>query len=640
MTKFWQISLLLGIIMSFLPQTGNSQNIAFLKPVRVNGGSYVSINDSLVYFQNDTVIYVSDSYLPQDTGTYNKTLVFYDSLKARAERKGFTKLLYDLVVVPPSKPDSSIVKEKSVESFTSLKGKTIRHIIYKRLNAFGSTLTDPETSLKNEKSYFLNNTHIKTRQRIIRNYLLFEETDSLEPLKISESERLLRKLSYIYDARIVAIPVSNEEVDVMVITKDVYSLGLETDIKSLKVGKVSALSKNLFGLGHELEINTLYDYEVYNSTGFGASYKLKNIGRTLIDATFKYQNAFNIRNTGLNISRDFLTAYTKYAGGLSLNETYVLEDLDTLVIPEPIQFTNFDIWLGRSYLIDKSSFTRAVISGRYIRNNVWRKPDLSENSYYEYQKYDLYLASFSLVSQQFYKSNLIYNYGRSEDIPYGGILALTYGKEYNEVDIRDYISVESAFGGMLPGNGYMYGRVLLSTFTRDNTTEQGQVQMDLKYISDLYDLNSFKLRLFSNINYTRGFYRYDNEYLSIGEGYGIRGFKNDSLFPTQRIYLNLEAVAFSKAFFYGFRFAVFGFADMVLFSDNELFYKYDNFVSGFGIGLRVRNNNLIFNTFEIRFGVYPGAPPYSNISYLNISGERLLNPPGFDPHAPSVSRFR
>ncbi|MDT8400430.1 MAG: hypothetical protein RQ743_01950 [Bacteroidales bacterium] len=639
MARFRQILLPLWIIMTLFALPAHSQNNAFLKAVRVAGGSYVSINDSLVYFKNDTVIYISDSYLPQDTNVYKQTLIFYDSLKAKAGRKNFTKILYDLVVVPPAIVSPSGITRREVDQFVDHSGKIIRNIYIRRLNAFGTTINDPEASIENESEYFLNKTHLKTREYIIRNYLVIEENDSLVPLKISESERILRQLPFIYDARIIIIPVSSTEVDLMVITKDIYSLGLTAEIKSFNVGTVSVFDKNLLGFGHELEIKIPYDYEKYNSVGFGTAYTLKNISQTMIDLKLEYKNAFKRKQAGFNASRKFFSPYTKYAGGLSVNEIYVLEDLDTLASPEPVEFNNFDLWLGRSFLID-NNFTRAVISGRYINNNVWNRPEITSNSYYVYQKYKMYLASFSLVSQRFYKTNLIYNYGRNEDIPYGGILAITYGKEYNEFDTRDYLAIESAFGDFMPNNGYLYGRGIFSTFIKDNVTEQGLLRLNFKYISDLHNLRSYKLRLFGTLDYTRGFKRFNDEYLSIGDDYGIRGFKNDSLFPDQRLYLNLEAVAFSKAFIYGFRFAFFGFADMVLFSKDKIFYEYDNLVSGFGVGLRIRNENLIFNTFQIRFGIYPGAPPNSIMRYIDIAGERLLNPPGFDPGAPGISRFR
>ncbi|HCC71481.1 MAG TPA: hypothetical protein DEQ09_10085, partial [Bacteroidales bacterium] len=77
-----------------------------------------------------------------------------------------------------------------------------------------------------------------------------------------------------------------------------------------------------------------------------------------------------------------------------------------------------------------------------------------------------------------------------------------------------------------------------------------------------------------------------------------------------------------------------------LYSNNKEFYDHGNFVSGFGLGLRIRNNNLIFNTVQIRFGIYPGPPSNSSLHYIDIDGERLLNPPGFDPEAPGISKYR
>jgi len=630
--------LLLGVIMSLCTISSNAQNPAFMKPVRVAGGSFVSINDSLVYFQNDTVIYISDTYMPQDTGAYQRTLVFYDSLKAKAGRKNLTKLLYDLVVIPPAAAGSKNMNEENPVQYIDYSGKLIRNIYVKRLNAFGTSLNNPESSLENESENFLNRTHIKTREYIIRNYLLLEENDSLFPYSVSESERILRQLPFIYDARIIVIPVSEDEVDLMVITKDVYSIGLMADIRSIEVGKVSVMDKNLLGFGHEFVIEIPYNYSEYNSTGFGAAYTIKNISQTMMDVKLQYINAFKKRLAGFNLSRKFFTPYTKFAGGLSVNEAYIMEDLDTMIIPEPVEYNNFDIWLGRSYLLD-DNYTRVVFSGRYVNNNVWNRPEINSNSYYQYQKYKLYLASLSLVSQRFYKSNLIYNFGRSEDIPYGGILELSYGKEFNEFDRRDYIKVNAAFGNFVPDAGYFYWKGLLSTFVKDNTAEQGQVSSNIRYISDLYNLKSYKLRFFATLDYTRGFKRFSDESLVIGDNYGIRGFKNDSLFPDQRLYLNLEAIAFSKAFIYGFRFAFFSFADVVLFSKDRIFEQ-DRLVSGFGIGLRIRNESLIFNTFQIRFGIYPGAPPNSVMRNIHIDGERLLNPPGFDPGPPGISTFR
>ena len=101
------------ILYCLVTDFSTAQKNIFLKPVRVEKGSYVNINDSLVYFNKDTVIYVSNSYMPEDTNAYKQTIIFYDSLKARAQKKKFTSFLYDVVVIPPARLNPSKINKKN-----------------------------------------------------------------------------------------------------------------------------------------------------------------------------------------------------------------------------------------------------------------------------------------------------------------------------------------------------------------------------------------------------------------------------------------------------------------------------------------------------------------------------------------------
>ena len=87
----------------------------------------------------------------------------------------------------------------------------------------------------------------------------FRKVRKLSPLSLSDNERILRQLPYIEDARIVLLPVSDEEADVVVFTKDVYSLGGTYEYKGLKSGSVSVFDKNIFGLGQEFGLDMPFD---------------------------------------------------------------------------------------------------------------------------------------------------------------------------------------------------------------------------------------------------------------------------------------------------------------------------------------------------------------------------------------------
>jgi hypothetical protein len=65
-----------------------------------------------------------------------------------------------------------------------------------------------------------------------------------------------------------------------------------------------------------------------------------------------------------------------------------------------------------------------------------------------------------------------------------------------------------------------------------------------------------------------------------------------------------------------------------------------NIISGIGIGIRIRNDNLVLNTLQVRLGFFPNPPQYSKISNLTVSGEQLLRPSNFDSGPPAIIPFR
>src|ERR1700730_10849456 len=69
-----------------------------------------------------------------------------------------------------------------------------------------------------------NRLHIRTKHSTIKAQLLFASGEKYRARKLAETERALRLLSYIYDARIVPVRYADGKVDVKVITKDVWTL--------------------------------------------------------------------------------------------------------------------------------------------------------------------------------------------------------------------------------------------------------------------------------------------------------------------------------------------------------------------------------------------------------------------------------
>jgi hypothetical protein len=618
-----------------------SQNISETDTIiKISPGAFIQIRDSISFFSNDSLLRLPASMIPAGINRKDKNIVFFDSLKVKASKFQLTKKLYDIVIVTPDTVDKKRITGTSEAGFTKYSGKKIRNIDIQRLNVFGVNINNPASIEPNKIENILNKTHVNTNEKIVRKNLLFTEGDTISPLTLSDNERILRQLSYIDDARIIIVPVSDDEVDIVVLTKDVYSLGGSFSYDGLKKGSVSLFEKNIIGMGHEFGVDIPYDASSLDSPGFGVHYIVDNIRKSFINLNLFYLNGLGEKTYGFNLNRRLISSTTKYAGGISVRQMYTSTKLDTLPVPAPLKYNLQDYWLLRSFLINKESVSRLIFGARYTNNNVFDHPFILPDSYYNLQKYRIFLGSVAFSVQKYYKANLIYSYGRTEDIPYGGLFKVTAGREINEFRNRTYLGAEISSGGSSNKLGYFYTSAGMATYVTDNHTEQGLLTLSMKYFSNLITIGNHMIRNFVYVDYTRGFDRNTDESLAFIKENGFSGFKNDSVNGTQRLTFSAESVLFSPVNFYGFRFAFFGFTDFsFLFDTNEIIGN-GTALSCVGLGIRIRNDNMVFNTFQLRLGFFPNPPTYSKINSLTFSGEQLLRPNNFDSGPPSIIPYR
>ena len=154
--------------------------------------------------------------------------------------------------------------------------------------------------------------------------------------------------------------------------------------------------------------------------------------------------------------------------------------------------------------------------------------------------------------------------------------------------------------------------------------EQGVVNIRSKYITNLFSLKRSDIRQFIQYDYTRGISRFkgEREYIALNDNYGVRGLSSNSLIGETRIMLNMETMVFTPLYLYGFRFAYFLFCDIGIVGPPEKLVYSNPVYSGYGIGIRFKNESLIFPTFLIRLGYYPRIPDNADVAYWLISTER------------------
>src|SRR5580692_2968982 len=100
--------------------------------------------------------------------------------------------------------------------------------------------------------------HIRTKPSTIRAQLLFKSGEKYQARKLAETERALRRLTFIYDARVVPVHYADGKVDIKVITKDVWTLS--PGISFGRSGgtnstKFDLEEENLLGWGKKLEVS-------------------------------------------------------------------------------------------------------------------------------------------------------------------------------------------------------------------------------------------------------------------------------------------------------------------------------------------------------------------------------------------------
>jgi len=195
--------------------------------------------------------------------------------------------------------------------FDDLQGKKIRSIEFTSLSVFDKD--DPD---ENNRLYlFLNKLHINTRSSVVRAQLLFEEGELLNVKKIQESERILRKRSYLTNAYIVPLTVCAEQVDVMVVTQDSWALEPQISLSKESEGTKSGFAiadGNIFGTGNSLTIG----YEE-NAQRNLISYDFSNphIFNSQIATKLYYADTSDGRDTIVDISRPFHSLETPWAAG-------------------------------------------------------------------------------------------------------------------------------------------------------------------------------------------------------------------------------------------------------------------------------------------------------------------------------------
>ena len=514
---------------------------------------------------------------------------------------------------------------KSEDPYMPYQGKIIRHI---NIETFGFNRSFTDTSARDNSlgSRVASRFHRTTRKFVVRDNLFIRENTPLNAYKVADNERFMRSLEYIRDVRIVVDTIAGnpDSVDLTVYTKDLFSIAGGAASQGISRINGNLYDANLAGMGQKLEITGLYDEHRDPKVGYGASYKKNNIRNTFIDATVGYSlmnfYAYTHQEESthfITLSRQLVSPYTRFAGAVTVshNENYNLYHLPDSVVFR-YKYDLFDAWagynIGLKVLTATNNFIRdrRFLAFRYINRHFNDVPTQVGNNFDPlYNTTKMVLGQFTFFRQDYYKTQYVYGFGTTEDLPYGYNISVTGGwqkqltleRPYAGFNISDYIATNKG--------DFIQVYLRAGGFMHEGRLQDASVLGGLTAYSRLFFWNSTKIRQYINANFTYLHNRITYAPLRIDNYYGLRGFLSDSVYGSRRASIQLETEFYLKYRVLGFQFAPFPYGDITMVVPQNRGYGDARYYTSLGGGIRGRNENLVFETIEARAYYFPVAPP-------------------------------
>ncbi len=576
---------------------------------------------------------------------FSKTTKFYKKLDPDHNDSKFLSKLHPLLF--KSTDQNENVTENEVKDdlpFTNYEGRIIRTIYLKKLDVFGTSVYDTLLTAQSRLEKLLNNTHVNTYNKIIRNYLLIDEGEPLNPRTLSDNEKLLREISIFEDARFYVHEIpDNDSVDLVLAIKDIFPVGIDLTIKKLSSSKARLYNKNLFGLGNQVEQSMEYDTRdephFYLTKG---AYTLRNIRGTFIDVKSYWMVQPDARGLGLDVVKPFVTPETRFGGGIKVEKLWknIMEGSNS--IKQDIPYLHYDLWGGYAPVIERFSNLstplrmQAYVLGRINKVEYYNSIVSNDSLYLEQYNFSRKLVSIGLLWSGYVRRNMILGFGRTEDIPVGALIEATFGNSDSDRENGFYTGMRLSKGVNLNSGAHIFTSIGMGGFWDDSKYTNGALNLNSILISKLYQSGPNRIRVFGAASYTRGINRDNTLLLEITPDQFPTTYHHFSQKGQERLNFKTETVVFTPIYLLGFRMAFYGFGELALIANKPGKMFRSSALPAVGFGIKVRNEHLVFSTFRIGFTWYPVANDKNNhflfdVGDIETTGIQLLRiqPPTF-----------
>ena len=556
------------------------------------------------------------------------------------KRKGLIgKLVQNFVVNRPLNKVNTL-SIKNTSPFINYKGLNVRYINVVKIS-YGNSILDTSKGRTSILDNITKALHSETRKQTILQNLFFTEGDTLRPFLLADNERFLRTLPFIQDARIVVHAVDylgdEDSVDITIIYKEAFQIGFNITSGGTNQLYTEIRDENIRGSGDKLLIQNYTDISRMPHAGWGVAYTRSNIKGSFLNLSAGVNNLTNSINNGSRQELNYYTTlnlplvspYRCLTGSLTAsvhknNNYYVSDSLYKSSLN--YNYKQMDFWVGynlsnRSIVKETNKrITRYLVAFRTNYIDFENKPLMYSNKYnYLYANTLDLLISGIAFKQESYRTSYIYGFGMDEDIPEGKNFTITGGWTNKYGIERWYIGADLQ-RTFLSNNGYYYNLQLKAGSYLDNgKAEDANLLCSVDIFSKLYQLGKshWLLRHFISTSLTKQYHAILNQPLLLNSSYGLPPLVNPDSFCNTRFTINLQSIFFNTYSLAGFRFAPFSFGSLsYVRTTGESFHIGDGYTA-IGVGVRSRNENLIFGTMELKLTYIPRVT--FNTNQWNIS---------------------
>jgi len=375
----------------------------------------------------------------------------------------------------------------------------------------------------------VNDLHINTREKVIKDDLLFKEGDIYNEKLLEQSERILRKRRYLNYAAVTSLEKCQLTNQVNVDVREVWTL-----VPAVNFSHAGGNSNYSFGLrdSNFLGLGKTLNFKHTNSierTGDSFQYYDPNTGKLNSTINLQYEKNSDGIVKSAAIIRPFQELETEWTSGISYSE-YTQESTLYNAGKEVNRYAhaglNESIFYGFKINTESNELTHRFIFGydRLKENflSVGEPPNTSilvpDNREFNYP-----WIEYQQITDNYVKAYNIQQINRVEDINFGDSFRFRLGYSSSPIDTFDGSYV---FEGDYEKAISLSKKQLIITNVNAlgyyNTGEfyNTRIQANIAYHWQNFDRGQFYIGL----NSTRGFHLFNNLPLEIGGDTGLRGY--------------------------------------------------------------------------------------------------------------------